>query len=325
MRRLRRVLIGIIGAVTIGLALFGYFFAIPSLRIELVPTNSHSIWKSDFYLYISPTARAKAAKGEKLVILVQPNNSGVNSDDPQVHRSDAWWTAYGRHGVADELGVVLLVPAFPRPATDWKIYTHALDRDTLTTKRQDLHRIDLQLIAMIDATRKKLQKQGFESEDRILIQGFSASGMFANRFAALHPERVMAVAAGAPGGWPIAPVTADGELNLPYPGGIADVHELTGKRFDVETFRKIPQVIYLGSLDDNDSLDFGDGWEKEAAAPIQAHYGDTPLARWKHAERLYQRTGANTQFVLIEGEGHNRRRLQYLATDFFRQVLAKRQ
>jgi dienelactone hydrolase len=323
MRRLRRYLILIVLAASILLLALAYVVVLPATRIERQPENPKFGWRSPFYLYVSPSARKKVASGQSVTILVQPNNSGVNSDDPKVHEDDAWWITYGRSQLANELGVVLLVPAFPRPAKDWKVYTHALDRDTFTAAQENLARPDLQLIAMIDATRDHLRKQGIKTQDRVLIQGFSASGMFANRFAVLHPDRVLAVAAGAPGGWPIVPVAVDGDLKLPYPAGIADLDSLTGKPFDLETYRKVPQLIYAGDQDDNDSLDFQDGWEKEAAEPIQKQFGDTPLARWKHAERLFTQSGANAQFVLVKGVGHNRRQLQYLATEFFKNELAK--
>ena len=140
-------------------------------------------------MLIGIDASRAARLGKEITLLVQPNNSGINSDDPNVHRRDAWFTGFERKSIADELGVILLVPAFIRPGEDWQIYTHALDRDTLTTERVDLKRIDLQLIAMIDFARAGLGKQGFQVDEKILIQGFSASGMFANRFTILHPER----------------------------------------------------------------------------------------------------------------------------------------
>ena len=47
--------------------------------------------------------------------------------------------------------------------------------------------------------------------------------MFANRFIALHPEKVRAATIGAPGGWPISPVTEYKGVELYYPIGIADL------------------------------------------------------------------------------------------------------
>ena len=77
---------------------------------------------------------------------------------------------------------------------------------------------------MIDDARRQLSMHGASAHARVLLQGFSASAMFANRFAVLHPDRVLAVSIGSPGGWPIAPVAKIGVDALPYPAGIADLH-----------------------------------------------------------------------------------------------------
>ena len=55
---------------------------------------------ADFYLYASPAARRKASAGEQVTLLVQPNNSGVNSDDYAVHRRDAAGDAKPQPGPA---------------------------------------------------------------------------------------------------------------------------------------------------------------------------------------------------------------------------------
>ena len=180
-RRLGLALIIIIalGAIAAGAMIGAYYF-----RVQHFPANTGAGYHADFYLYVSPGARSAAQSGGRQTILVQPNNSGTNSDDADVHRRDAWWTGWERQSVADELAVILLVPAFIRPGDDWKIYTHALDRDSLTTKRSDLVRVDLQLLAMVDEARRALSQQGIQTEENVLIQGYSASGMFANRFAA---------------------------------------------------------------------------------------------------------------------------------------------
>ena len=292
-----------------------------ALRVQHFTANPANRYHADFYLYVSPKAKQIARSGEIVTILVQPNNSGINSDDPREHQQDAWLTGYERQKIADELGVVLLVPAFIRPGEDWFIYTHALDRDTLTTTRPDLERIDLQLIAMIDKARLTLADSGINTDERIFIQGFSASGMFANRFTVLHPERVKAAAIGSPGGWPIVPISDFNGQTLPYPAGIADLEELTDTPFDAETYNAIPQLIYMGSLDDNDSLDFEDGWEQETAQVVDSLFGADPLSRWKEAEAIYQQAGANVQFLLIEGIGHNRKELQGYAVEFFRKFM----
>lgn len=276
---------------------------------------------SDFYVYV-PRSLKSLRPGERTTLLVQPNNSGTTSDDPGVHRRDAWWTGFERHAIADELGVVLLVPAFPRPASHWRVYTHALDRDVLTTARPELARLDLQLLSMIDRARATLATEGLDVDERVLVQGFSASGMFANRFTALHPRRVKAVAAGSPGGWPIAPVARVAGEPLAYPAGVADIATLTGCDFDADAFARVPQLVYLGTRDHNDSLDFEDGWESSAAAQVDRLFGASPLARWAPAHAIYRRAGANARFLLVDGAGHDRKALQAHSTAFLRDVLA---
>lgn len=290
-------------------------------RVEASPTAGYH---APFFVYVSPQARAAAERGERVVILVQPNNSGRTSDDRSVHERDAWWMNFERHAIANDLGVVLLVPAFIRPATDWQVYTHALDRDVFTTPRPELARPDLQLLAMLDAARGLLGSEGIAAEEKILLYGFSASGMFANRFAFLHPERVMAVAAGSPGGWPLAPLSAFDNVDLPWPAGLADFEALTGAPFDAPTWRALPQLLYMGALDTNDSLDFTDGWEKDTAARVDARFGVDPMARWPLAEKLYAAETPNTRFLTIAGVGHDRRVLQEYAVDFLREQLAAR-
>jgi pimeloyl-ACP methyl ester carboxylesterase len=297
------------------------FFGPYAATVQHFEANAEKGYHADFYVYVSPGAQERAEKGEAVTLLVQPNNSGRTSDDVAVHQKDAWWMGFERKKIADELNVVLLVPAFIRPSTGWEIYTHALDRDVLTTKRQDLSRLDLQLIAMIAEARAQLKEEGINSHEKFLLQGFSASGMFANRFTMLHPEKVMAVALGSPGGWPIAPVRSHQNQLLNYPAGINDLETLTGKPFDSVAYANVPQLIYLGSDDDNDSLDFTDGWDKDAAAQVDSLFGNDPITRWPHAQALYKKASAHVRFVLVEGAGHDRKKLQSLGTEFFQEIL----
>ena len=291
------------------------------LRVQHFNANSANGYNADFYLYVSPNAKRAARAGSEITILVQPNNSGISSNDASIHPKDAWWMGFERRKIANELGVVLLVPAFIRPGEDWQIYTHALDRDSLTTQRIDLARIDLQLIAMIDHARAELAKDGIQTDGKIFIQGFSASGMFANRFTILHPERVKAATIGSPGGWPIAPATTFNGESLSYPAGIADLESLTGVPFDSYTYNAIPQLIYMGSMDDNDSLDYTDGWDKADAQLVDRLFGADPLARWQDAEAIYHEAGANVQFLIVDGIGHDRKALQKYSTEFFKKIL----
>ena len=54
---------------------------------------------------------------------------------------------------------------------------------------------------------------------------------------------------------------------------------------------------------------------------VDSLFGADPLSRWKEAEAIYQQAGANVQFLLIEGIGHNRKELQGYAVEFFRKFM----
>jgi len=318
MKRVWSIAIALLAVSLTGIAfVLGPYVAL----VQRFPADPANGYFADFYLYTSPPAQRAARKGQVVTSLVQPNNSGIASDAEQVHRRDAWWTGFERRAIADELAVVLLVPSFIRPGEDWQIYTHALDRDTLTTERLDLKRIDLQLIAMITHARAELTKLGIRTEEKVLIQGFSASGMFANRFTILHPEWVKAAAIGSPGGWPIAPIARWNGEPLPYPVGIADLESLTNIPFDSMTYNAVPQLIYMGSADTNDSLDYLDGWDERDAQLVDKLFGEDPVSRWDESESIYQEAGTNAQFLLVDGVAHDRRELQQYSTEFFKKVL----
>jgi len=157
---------------------------------------------------------------------------------------------------------------------------------------------------MIDDAREQLGWRGWHVAEKVLLAGFSANGMFANRFAVLHPERVLGAAIGSPGGWPIAPVPQWKGRELRYPIGVADLSDLVGRKFQLETYRSIPHFFFMGDQDDNDSVVFRDGYEELDEELVFELFGDTPVARWPLAEQLYKAAGANVEFHCYSGVGH---------------------
>jgi dienelactone hydrolase len=138
----------------------------------------------------------------------------------------------------------------------------------------------------------------------VLITGFSASGSFANRFAVLHPDHVLAAAVGSPGGWPIAPVTSAHGEALPYPVGIAEVDALTGAPVDLAALRRVRFLFLLGDADTNDAVPYRDSFSAADEALIMRRFGKTPVARWDAARRLYESAGLHAQYRLYRGVGH---------------------
>ncbi|HEX9961133.1 MAG TPA: hypothetical protein VGB00_09390 [Pyrinomonadaceae bacterium] len=258
-----------------------------------------------YYLYVPKAVREEKKDAKKTrTILVIPNNAGKTSDDFSVHEEDVKRKFKRNAEIADRLGVALLTPVFPRPQTDWRIYTHALDRDSMTTGKKEYARFDLQLVAMIDDARARLEKEKLKFDERVFMIGWSSAGMFVNRFAFLHPKRVKAAAVGSPGGWAIAPVAVFKDKALRYPIGINDFKSISGKKLDLKNLRKVPLFIFLGDSDDNDSVVFRDSYEKEDEELIFELFGKTPVERWDDSKKLYRDNKLNAEFRLYPNVKH---------------------
>ena len=257
-----------------------------------------------YYLYVPKAMRENNNAKKKYTLLVIPNNSGKLSDDLSVQEDDAKRRILNDGKWFDQLEVAVLIPVFPRSQTNWKIYTHALDRDVMTTDKKEFSRFDLQLIRMIDDARTKLAKEKLKFDKRVFITGFSASGMFANRFTFLHPKRVKAVAIGSPGGWAIAPVASYNGKTLRYPIGVNDFKSVSGKKFDLKNLRKVPLFMFLGDKDENDSVPYRDGYEKEDEDLIFILFGKKLVERWKISEQLYLNNKLNAEFRLYPNVKH---------------------
>lgn len=269
------------------------------LRIDADQSKGFSY---PYFLYVPPEIKADPKK--KHTILVAPVNTGQPNDDIAIHEADARKRIVGSGPAASALKVAVLAPVFPRPAKDWQIYTHALDRDSMLTDKKEYRRLDLQLVAMIDDAIKLLAKDGLKFDKRVLLNGFSAQGMFANRFTFLHPDRVKAAAIGSPGGWPIAPVAKYKDKLLRYPIGVGDLKAVTGKDLDLKALQKVPLFVFLGNKDENDSVPFGDSYDDEDRELINPLFGKMPIDRWAISESLYKQAGLNAEFKLYPDVPH---------------------
>jgi dienelactone hydrolase len=271
------------------------------LKVEAKPEKGFAY---PYYLYVPKSLRGPGSPKKKNTILVIPNNSGKLNDDLTVHEEDVKRKIKQNAQLADRMGIALLMPVFPRPQTDWKIYTHALDRDSMLTGKKEFARLDLQLLAMIDDARARFAGEKLKFDERVLMLGFSASGMFTNRFTFLHPKRVKAAAVGSPGGWAISPAASFKEKTLRYPIGAGDFKSVSGKKLDLKNLRKVPLFMFLGDKDDNDSVIFRDSYEKEDEELVFALFGKTPVERWEISKKLYLDSQMNAEFRLYPNIKH---------------------
>jgi len=275
-----------------------------SKNVSRVEADAARGFSYPYYLYVPDALRSEAAKKQTHNLLVAPNNTGSVNDDLAVHEKNVKQKMMQMGLAFGKLNVPVLMPVFPRPGSDWKIYTHALDRDSLLTDKAEYKRFDLQLAAMIRHARAQFAKENLKIDERVLMYGYSASGMFVNRFAFLHPEMVKAVAGGSPGGWAIAPSEKFKGKTLRYPIGTGDFKIVSGKKLDSKELRKVSFFIFMGDKDENDSLVFGDGYEDEDKNLVFELFGKTPLERWDASRRLYEENRLRAEFKLYPGVAH---------------------
>jgi hypothetical protein len=213
------------------------------------------------------------------------------------------------------------MPVFPRGPD---LYTHSLGRQTLLTTEAKLRRLDLQLLAMIADARKRLDSRGIPTEDKILLSGFSASAMFATRFAAVHPNSVRAVVAGGVNGFVILPIAERNGTPLPFPIGVSDFPEVVGHAFDVESWRRVPQFLFMGAKDDNDAVQFDDAYPPPERGLVYQLVGETMLPdRWETVQRIYAEADAPAVFKTYAHIGHGTDgRIEKELVEFFRKACA---
>ncbi len=253
-------------------------------------------------------------------LLVEPCNTGVSQTRKSLDRkTKALAEASHATVIAKRLRVPLLVPVFPRPGGDqwlvpvstrpggarWETYTHALDRDTLLIKDGDLKRIDLQLINMIAHAQRLLRHNNMKVNEKVFMNGFSASGTFANRFAILHPTIVRAVATGGINSIPTFPTERWDGVTMRYPVGIADVKEIADIAFDEKAYKRVSQYIYMGALDDNDTIPYRDAYDAVDAELVKSLIGAEMMPdRWQMSQSIYKALEIPAQFVTYENSGH---------------------
>ena len=240
-------------------------------------------------------------------LLVEPCNTGpVHSFKNLDRKTKALAEKSHATAIARELKIPLLVPVFPRPGGDrWQIYTHALDRDTLLIQEGELRRIDLQLIKMIGHAQRLLRHNDVKVNEKVFMHGFSASGTFTNRFAILHPTVVRAVATGGVNSIPTFPTDRWQDKTLRYPVGIADVKEIADIEFDETVYKRVSQYIYMGALDNNDTVPYRDAYDEVDAELVRGLIGLKMMPdRWRVSQLIYQALGIPAQFVTYEQVGH---------------------
>lgn len=280
---------------------------VDGIDLALVEADPDAGFNYPYFLYAPDTYADEVPRP----ILVEPNNTGTATDDFDRHLEAARERVSEGVGrtIADALPVAFLKPVFPRPRSepvDGYHYVHQLDDTTMAIEEGPLERVDLQLLAMIEHARERLEAQSYPVTEQVMLTGYSAAGNFVNRFAALHPEAVTSVTAGGINGMAILPIEEARGHTLDYHVGVANVEELTGEPFDLTSFREVDQFLHMGELDTNDTIPYDDAWtEEDLRAVALAVYGDDMQDdRLPYCKQVYRDQGVDAVFRLYEGAGH---------------------
>lgn len=212
--------------------------------------------------------------------------------------------------------VVPLIPSYKDSP-----YFQQLSEECFSISSSDRnYRIDEQVVSIINKAKSILEtERGVAAKDRIFLNGYSSSGVFAQRFALLHPEIVeTACIGGASGSIPIP------TEKLAYPIGLADYEALTGKKFDLESYSKIKFRYYVGELetqnktnsrvDENgnpapmhDMSYFDRSVPREVGKQQRKILGTEMFTRVEKTIQILQSLGIDIQHKIFLGRAHNNR------------------
>jgi hypothetical protein len=272
-------------------------------RLEIVEAQPEDGFYWPYLLY-TPDELREAPRP----ILVLSLNSPQPDDSYEHH----WDRAFGKveqyRSIADTLGMPLLIGALPRflhriPSTliqvgddlsqvedfepSWVIGVQSLNRNSLITPNRYLARPDHQILAMVDDARLRLDARGVSTDPQIVPIGFSASGTFALRLTLLHPDRVLAVAGGAPGGYYPLPVAVHEGVTLDYPLGTSDIGRFV-EEIHPTLLAQVPMLVFAGEDDPDDSVPYLDAYTYEDRVTIEHLFGTNPIDRYRQASQIWK-------------------------------------
>lgn len=204
-------------------------------------------------------------------------------------------------GFADRFGVVVLAPLFPigvgRPD----------NTEGYKLVRWDGIEYDRIVLAMVEEAARVYPVD----TSRFLVHGYSGGGQFAHRFLYLHPERCLAVSAGAPGNVTLL------DDSLPWWVGTGGMGKLVGRAsIDLDAIRRVPVFLVVGALDTDPA--------EVVTARQSRHWmegindcGTTRIERVEALERSLAAHGVTVRKAIVPGVGHEGFKVVGAVEDFF--------
>ena len=224
--------------------------------------------------------------------------------------------------VRSQINAPMLYVYVPRENKNEPYYQH-LARECFTSNDLKYPRCDLLVKqSILDAQKKLKSISGKDVSDKIVLNGYSTSGVFVQRFAEIHPEIISkAIIGAATGSIPIP------SKDLDWPFGIRNFEELFGKKFDEESYKKIQFAYYVGELEAKETSNRRDengnivpmhdisyltiSSPEDSATRYRAMFGINLNERFKNAINWYKQHGYKITSKIYKGADHRSFRKGY--------------
>ena len=284
-------------------------------NLIVLPANSEEGFYYGYVIYIPNTIK------QETTLIVEGSNS-LTSEKIDIAMKKVYEEATNPtlpiYEIATKLGMPIIYPLFPRWYNgEETIYNHMLSSNSLNSntrglKDNNLERVDLQLICMIKNARRVLCDFDIKVDEKVIIDGFSASSKFANRFTLLHPELVKLCIGGGISGTLTLPLDDVNGEKLLWPVGVGNIKELLGEDtvINKEEFLKVRQFYYMGSKDTNDPFALKPDTDKSLFIPaysgmissdeLRQMYKFIGVVsngdRWENIQKIYESLDVNVRF-----------------------------
>jgi hypothetical protein len=202
---------------------------------------------------------------------------------------------------AEENKYIIVTAVVPRDFANG-YYPQGINMHSLDPLTPEFYyRPDLKVNNIISELISNLTYAGYSPCNKILVAGFSAGGMWSNRYTLLHPERVLAAAMGQAGGWLAMPLAEHNGSTLNWPMGINNFYNLTGTDYyKQELLKDVPQFIFIGDQDTTST--YCEGYPSCQNITI---WGDTDPERLENQSTYLDNINYTVQFKLYAGIGHS--------------------
>ena len=286
-------------------------------------------YRTSYHIFCMPTNAERGINIPSIIIV--PQNDTIsnqivlevnNCDNSDLSEMIINGATIGEHlmDITRENYAPMVIPLLPA-MNESGIYFQQLSKECFELSNTNVYyRIDEQIIQIINEVKEILKsKYEIESSDKIFLNGYSSSAVFAQRFSLIHPEIIeTACIGGAIGSIPVP------SRSIGYPIGIEDFEKLFEKKFNMDSYSKIKFRYYVGELEptmkaenrvDDDGMPapmhdmsyFNKSVPTEIGKKQRNALGKDIFARANKTIEILRKQGIDIDLTIIPGRSHNDR------------------